>query len=88
MVAKDVGQNSQQIGLVPQERTEQCSYHWMYETAQDQDIEVQVTAVGQGLFTIDTLWYRTQVRTYDLLDTVVRFCQNMYGPGKLTIIMQ
>jgi hypothetical protein len=87
MATKDVGHEPQQLSQLAQEGVERIVYHWVYVTQQGQDIDVQVTPAGQGLFTIDTPWYRAQVRTYDLLDTVVRFCQTMYGSGTLTVII-
>ena len=86
MASKDVGQE-QQLDYVPMNVNEEISYHWVYETFQGQDVEIQVVPSGYGRFTIDTPWYRAQVRTLDLLDTVVRFCQTMYGPGKLTLFI-
>lgn len=87
MATKDLGHEPQQLTQIPQDGKEQIVYNWVYATEKGNDIDVQVTVVGQELFTIDTPWYRAQVRTYDLLDTVVRFCQSMYGSGILTVII-
>jgi len=86
MASKDVGQE-QQLDYGPLGTNGGNSYHWVYETLQGQDVEIQVVPSGYGRFTIDTPWYRAQVRTLDLLDTVVRFCQTMYGSGKLTLVI-
>ncbi|MHA2405500.1 MAG: hypothetical protein ACXADB_03440 [Candidatus Hermodarchaeia archaeon] len=87
MAAKNLGHESQQLGQISQDKSESDPYHWVYVTNQEQDIEVQVTPTGHGHFTIDTQWYRAQIRTYDLLDTVVRFCQTMYGLGTLIVVL-
>ncbi|MFX1565434.1 MAG: hypothetical protein ACFFCH_05535 [Promethearchaeota archaeon] len=87
MATKDMGHEPQQITQFPQDEEEQVIYQWVYVTHQGQDIDVQVTPADQQLFTIDTPWYRAQVRTYDLLDSVVRFCQAMYGSGTLNVII-
>ena len=87
MAAKDLGHESQQLGQISQNKSKSDTYHWVYVTKQEQDIEVQVTPSGHGHFTIDTPWYRAQIRTYNLLETVVRFCQTMYGPGTLTVVL-
>jgi hypothetical protein len=87
MAIKDVGQESQQLDPISQEKSEECVYHWVYVTLQGRDIEVQVTPAGHGNYTVDTPWYRAQIRTYEIVETVVRFCQKMYGPGTLTVIL-
>ncbi len=87
MATKDVGHEPQQMRHSSKDETESEVYHWVYESLQGQDIEVQVTPTGHGLYTIDTPWYRAQIRTYDLLDTVVRFCLTMYGAGTLTVML-
>ena len=87
MATKDVGHEPQQINQLPQDKIEGVTYHWVYVTQQGQDIDIQVTPAGHGLYTIDTPWYRAQIRTYDLIDTVVRFCQAMYGAGIITVVL-
>ena len=87
MATKDMRHEPQQVGQSAQEKTKINAYQWVYVTKQEQDIEVQVTPAGHGHFTIDTPWYRAQIRTYDLLETVVRFCLTMYGPGTLTVVL-
>ncbi|MFX1319821.1 MAG: hypothetical protein ACFE9D_01930 [Promethearchaeota archaeon] len=86
MASKDVGQE-QQLDYVPTDGKEGVRYSWVYETLQGQDVEIQVVSSGYGRFTIDTPWYRAQVRTLDLLDTVVHFCLTMYGAGKLILVL-
>jgi hypothetical protein len=63
----------------------EAAYHWVYTTHQGHDIDVQVTPAEQHLYTLTTPWYHVQVRTYDLLETVVLICQSLYGAGTLTI---
>ncbi len=60
-------------------------YHWVYETPQGQDIDILVTPTGLGRYSIETPWYRAQMKTYDILDTAVRFCRATYGEGKLIV---
>jgi hypothetical protein len=86
MASKDVGQE-QQLDYMPTDGKEPIVYQWVYVTMQGQDVEIQVFPSGYGRFTIDTPWYRAQVRTLDLVDTVIRFCQAMYGAGKLTLVI-
>ena len=87
LATKDMIQKQQDADQIPQEQIEGITYHWVYVTLQGQDIEVQVTPAGHEYFTVETPWYRAQIQTYDLLETVVRFCQKMYGAGTLTLIL-
>lgn len=87
MATKDMIQKPQEMDKISQNQIEGITYHWVYVTLQGQDIDIQVTPAGHGYFTIDTPWYRAQIQTYDLLETVVRFCQKMYGAGTLTLIL-
>lgn len=87
MATKDLAQDRQQVNHIAQEGEDRPTYHWVYETPHGQDIDIQITLEGYCIYTIETPWYRAQVRTYDVIDTVVRFCQAMYGAGKLAVIL-
>ena len=85
MSSKDLEGEPQPIRYLSQDGEEGQGYHWVYATRQGHDIDVHVIPTEHDLYTIATPWYQAQVRTYDLLDTVVRFCQGVYGAGILTI---
>lgn len=75
------------MSYIAKEERGGTTFQLVYETAQGTDVEVQVTPAGSHLYTIETPWYQAQVRTYDLLDTVVRFCKAIYGEGILTVVL-
>lgn len=87
MTLKDMEREPHQIGHSSQKREEGDTDHWVYTTIQGHDIDVTVALEGYDHYTITTPWYRAQVRTYDLLDTVVQFCNALYGSGTLTILV-
>jgi hypothetical protein len=87
MSKKDSGQERKKLSYVAKEERGGTPYQLVYETAQGTDVEVQIIPAGSYLYTIETSWYRAQVRTYDLLDTIVRFCKSIYGEGTLTVVL-
>lgn len=65
--------------------TTQCQF--IYESTQGHDIEIKVLRAGPDTYAIETAWYGMLVKTYDMLDTLVLFCQKLFGEGKLTIVL-